>query len=70
MTIAEYFELRGFRKGFEESFSRSRLEVQLETKKEIAQKLLQMKGMSIEYVAQVTDLSLKDFELLINSSSH
>ncbi|WP_440065875.1 transposase [Escherichia coli] len=56
-TSAQWFEEKGFQKGYKEGLQKVRL----------AQRLLS-KGMSREDVAEVTALSLAEIDKLINSN--
>ena len=61
MTLAQWFEEKGFQKGFQKGYKEGLQKVRL------AQRLLS-KGMSREDVAEVTALSLAEIDKLINSN--
>lgn len=63
MTLAQWFEEKGFQKAYQEAYQ----EVRQEVRQEFAQRFLS-KGMSREDVAEVTALSLAEIDKLINSN--
>ena len=61
MTLAQWFEEKGFQKGFQKGYKEGLRKVRL------AQRLLS-KGMSREDVAEMATLSLTEVDKLINSN--
>ena len=61
MTLAQWFEEKGFQKGFQKGYKEGLQKVRL------AQRLLS-KGMSREDVAELANLPLAEIDKLINSN--